>query len=75
MTRVLGVLKSTYYFFSGDPILLSGVLVAFVAAYVVGRTVPTSARQLVAGLVLVAVILLSLTVTLRRERGSRPRQA
>jgi hypothetical protein len=75
MTRVLGWLKAAYNFICGDWIVLTVVAVAFVAAYGITRAVPGPAsQQLVAGLVFVALIVLSLVATLGRERESARRK-
>jgi hypothetical protein len=75
MQRVLGALKATYNFFSGDPIILSIVAVAFVVAYALESWLAPGIRQLVAGLVFILLILLSIYLTLLRERRGRPRQS
>lgn len=72
MTQVVGALKATYNFFSGDPIVLSLVVVAFVVAYALEHFVPSN--QLLAGAVFVALILLSITLTLGRERAATRRK-
>jgi hypothetical protein len=69
MDRVLGAIKAAYYFFAGDAIVLAGVVLAFVAAYLL-ETLVRPPNQLVAGGVFVVLILLSITVTLGRERAS-----
>jgi hypothetical protein len=75
MSRILGALKAAYNFFAGDPIILSMVVIAFVAAFVLARALAASSRQLVTGLVFVALILLGLALTLARERAGRERQS
>ena len=72
MRRVIGALKATYKFFSGDAIVLGMVGVAFVVAYALERFL--GASQLVAGAVFVALLLLSITLTLGRERASARRK-
>jgi predicted lysophospholipase L1 biosynthesis ABC-type transport system permease subunit len=72
MRRVVGALKATYKFFSGDAIVLSMVIVAFVVAYALERFL--AGNQLVAGAVFVALILLGITLTLGRERASARRK-
>jgi hypothetical protein len=72
--RVLGALKAAYNFISGDPIVLAGVAVTFVLAAALEAVLPASARQLVSGAVFVALILLSLALTLERERAASARR-
>jgi hypothetical protein len=72
MRRVVGGLKATYNFFSGDAIVLSIVIAGFVVAYALERFLP--GNQLVAGAVFVALIVLSITLTLGRERASARRK-
>ncbi len=75
MNRILGVLNAAYRFFAGDAIILTAVVIAFVAAYLLEVTVAPSSRHLAAGAVLVALIVLGLIVTLARERAGRPRRS
>jgi hypothetical protein len=75
MSRILAVLKAPYNFFAGDAIILSGVVIAFVVAFILERALGASGRQLVTGVVFVALILLSLSVSLARERPERPRRS
>lgn len=72
MRRVVGVLKATYNFVSGDAIVLTVVAIAFVAAYFLERLTP--ANHLLAGGVFVALLLLGLVLTLGRERASARRK-
>lgn len=72
MRQAVGALKATYNFFSGDAIVLSLVIAAFVVAYALGRSLP--GNQLVTGGIFVALILLSITLTLGRERASARRK-
>ncbi|HEY7832548.1 MAG TPA: hypothetical protein VIG30_03180 [Ktedonobacterales bacterium] len=75
MDRVLGWLKAAYNFISGDWIVMLIVAVAFLAAWALTRVIPGPAgQQFVAGLVFVALIMLSLVVTLGRERESARRK-
>ncbi len=73
MDRVLGWLKAAYTFISGDPIVLGIVASAFVLAAILHASLPTGARNVVAGLVFLALIMLSLSATLARERNSARR--
>ncbi len=75
MSRILDALKATYNFFAGDPIILSVVAIAFVAAFILERTIAASSRHLVTSLVFVALILLGLTASLARERAGLPRRS
>lgn len=75
MNRVWGWLKAAYNFICGDWIVLTIVALAFLVAFWFERAVPGPAgQQLVAGLVFVALIVLSLVVTLGRERESARRK-
>ena len=72
MNRVLGALMATYNFFSGDAILLSATVLAFVIGLLLAH--PLNAPDAVVAVVFVAIIVASLFVTLRREIAGRPRQ-
>ena len=72
MNRVLGALKATYNFFSGDAILLSAAVLAFAVGWLLAH--PLNAPAAVVAVVFVAIIVASLFVTLRREIAGRPRQ-
>jgi hypothetical protein len=71
MDSILGALKATYNFFSGDAIVLTAVAVAFVVAYLLERLNPHN--QWAPGILFVVLILLGITVTLGRERASARR--
>ena len=74
MDRVLGWLKAAYNFISGDPIVLGMVAVAFVLVAILQATLPASpGRNVVSGIVFLALIMLSLIATLGRERNSARR--
>ncbi|HZC06926.1 MAG TPA: hypothetical protein VE338_14930 [Ktedonobacterales bacterium] len=72
MDRVIGAVKATYNFFSGDAILLSAAIVAFVLGLLLARVAQAS-NALVA-IVFIAIIVAGLIVTLAREIAGRPRQ-
>lgn len=72
MNRVLGALKATYNFFSGDAILLSAAIIAFVVGVLLVQ-VAHAPNALVAA-VFVLVIVAGLGATLGREVAGRPRQ-
>lgn len=72
MARALGWLKAAYNFISGDWIVLVIVLIAFAADYALLRALPD--QQLAAGVIFVALIVLSLVVTLGRERATARRK-
>lgn len=72
MERVLGAIKATYNFFSGDAILLSAAVVAFALCLVLAQ-VAHAPNPLVA-VIFVVIIVGGLFVTLRREIAGRPRQ-
>lgn len=72
MTRVLSAVKATYNFFSGDAILLSAAIIAFVVGLLLAQTL--HAPNALVGVVFVAIIVAGLAVTLGREIAGRPRQ-
>jgi hypothetical protein len=72
MDRILGALKATYNFFSGDAIVLTAVALAFVVAYLLEVLNPRN--QWAPGILFVVLILLGITVTLGRERASTRRK-
>jgi hypothetical protein len=72
MERVLGALKATYNFFSGDAILLTSAIVAFLLCLALVRL--ASAPNMLVAILFVVVIVAGLVITLRREIAGRPRQ-
>lgn len=72
MDRVVGALKATYNFFSGDAILLSAVIVAFLLGLLLIQALHAS--SLVVGVIFLVIIVGALFTTLRREVAGRPRQ-
>lgn len=79
MARVLGALKATYNFFSGDAILLSAAVIAFALGWLLAHLsllLPHTgdAPDAVVAVVFVGVIVLGLFTTLRREVAGRARQ-
>ena len=72
MNRVLGAVKATYNFFSGDAILLSAAIIAFVLGVLLARV--AKAPNALVAIVFVAIIVIGLFVTLAREIAGRPRQ-
>ncbi len=72
MDRVVGALKATYNFFSGDAILLSAVIVAFLLGLLLIQTMRAS--SLLVGAIFLVIIVGALAMTLRREIAGRPRQ-
>lgn len=74
MNQVLGWLKAAYNFISGDAIVLGIVVFAFVLTAMLEAVLPAGAgRNVVAGVVFLALIVLSLVTTLGRERESAKR--
>ena len=71
MNRVLGALKATYNFFSGDAILLSAAIIAFLLALLLARVV--GAPNALVAVLFVVIIIGGLVVTLGREIAGRPR--
>lgn len=72
MDRILGALKATYNFFSGDAIVLGMVAVAFIATYLLETFGPRDSW--LPGALFVVLILLGITLTLGRERASARRK-
>lgn len=72
MNRVLGAIKATYNFFSGDTILLSAATIAFVLGSLLVQM--AKAPNALVTIVFVAIIVIGLVLTLAREIASRPRQ-
>ena len=70
-TRILGALKATYMFFVGDAIILAVVAAAFIIAALL---LVAHSAQLAVGIVFIALILLSVTLTLGRERAATQRK-
>lgn len=75
MARVLGIAKATYMFFSGDAIILSFVVAAFVAAKLVEVFVPGGGKTIIMAVVFLVLIIASITLTLARERAGRVRRS
>ncbi|HEY7781970.1 MAG TPA: hypothetical protein VIC85_17395 [Ktedonobacterales bacterium] len=73
MASVLGFLKATFNFFSGDAIILSIVVVAFVAVWLIEAYLASASKNVIAAAVFIALILVSITLTLARERAGRAR--
>ena len=72
MNRITGAVKATYNFFAGDAILLVAVL----AAFVIGRLLVEAARasNALVAVIFVALIVGGLATTLGRELRGRPRR-
>ncbi|HEV7128583.1 MAG TPA: hypothetical protein VGN32_14230 [Ktedonobacterales bacterium] len=70
--RIMGALVATYNFFVGDAVILGVVAAAFVITALLVFVAHSS--QLLAGIVFVALILLSVTLTLGRERAATQRK-
>ena len=71
MTRVTGFAKAAYNFFAGDAIILTAVIVAFVAAALLVNA--AHAGNVLVAVVFIAVIVGGLALTLSREIAGRPR--
>jgi hypothetical protein len=71
MNRLLGALRATYNFFSGDAITLTATLIAFALCLLLARVfqAPTAA----VAIVFVMIIASGLIATLWREVAGRPR--
>lgn len=73
MQQIVGFLKATYNFFSGDAILLSAGVIAFAAGWALTHLAGGVPLTVVA-VVFVAVITAGLVITLNREIAGRARQ-
>lgn len=71
MNRLLGALKATYNFFSGDAITLTATIVAFIVCALLARV--AKAPTAVIAVVFIVIIVGSLVATLMREVTGRPR--
>lgn len=71
MQRVLNAIKATYNFFSGDAILLSATIAAFVFGLLLAKL---GAPNALVAIIFVAIIVGSLVTTLGREVAGRSRQ-
>ncbi len=71
MNRIAGAIKATSNFFAGDMIILLAVILAFILGALLVNVAQTP--NPVTAVVFVAFIVGGLVVTLRRERGDRPR--
>jgi hypothetical protein len=71
MNRLLGALKATYNFFSGDAITLTATIIAFIVCGLLAHFL--HAPSLVIALVLIGAVVGSLVATLLREVSGRPR--
>jgi hypothetical protein len=74
MNRLLGALKATYNFFSGDAITLTTTIIAFIVCGLLSGLIGhfMHAPSLVIALILIGAIVGSLIATLLREVGGRP---
>ena len=72
MERVMGAIKATYNFFSGDAILLSSAIIAFALGYVLANVAHASNPTV--AVLFVAIVVAGLAVSLNREIAGRPRQ-
>jgi hypothetical protein len=72
MERVLGALKATYNFFSGDAILLTAVIITFLLGLLLAQSL--HAPNALVAILFVLIVVAALVVTLRREIAGRPRQ-
>ena len=71
MSRITGAIKAAYNFFSGDAIILSAVIVAFILGALMAQAF--KAPNVVVALVFVAIIVAGLATTLSRELIGRKR--
>ncbi len=71
MQRVLGAIKATYNFFSGDAILLSATIIGFALGFALALV---KAPNALIAVLFVAIIVAGLAVTLGREIAGRTRQ-
>mgnify|MGYP001438361438 CR=1 FL=1 len=71
MNAITRALKAAYNFFAGDAIILSTVIGAFIAGYVLARRM--HAPNVLVAVVFIALIVGGLATTLGRELAGRPR--
>ncbi len=71
MNRVIGALKATYNFFSGDAITLTATLTAFALGLLLVGSL--HAPNVLVAVVFALVIVAGLVTTLWREVAGRPR--
>jgi hypothetical protein len=64
--QALGFIKAVYNFFVGDPVILAGVAIIFVALGIIIKTTVISAGPALA-VILVAGVIASLSLSLYRE--------
>ncbi len=70
MNRIVNVLKATYNFFVGDAILLAAVVVAFLLGTIILHVLTSpgfGARNVIAAVLLIAIVVAGLAATLGRE--------
>ncbi len=72
MAQVLGFLKATYNFFSGDAILLSAAVIAFALCWALTHV--AGAPLLLVAVIFIGIIVVGLVTTLSREIKGRPRR-
>ncbi len=72
MNRITKAAKAAYNFFAGDAIILTAVIVAFVAAGLLVNA--AHAPNVLSAVVFIALIVAGLATTLGREIAGRPRQ-
>lgn len=76
MNRIVNALKATYNFFVGDAILLAAVVIAFLLGTLVLHvlTAPNfDARNVLAAVLLIVIVVAGLATTLARELAGRDR--
>jgi membrane protein DedA with SNARE-associated domain len=71
MNQLVRAIRATYNFFAGDAIILTAVVVAFIAGAVLQSVAHLANVPL--AVVFVGVIVLGLVLTLARELRGRPR--
>jgi cobalamin biosynthesis protein CobD/CbiB len=71
MNRILGAIKATYNFFSGDAITLAATLIAFALSLFIARVL--QAPQALVAAVFIIILVAGLITTLSREIAGRPR--
>ncbi len=72
MRRITDAVMAVYNFFVGDPVILAGVAVTFVVVGLIARLNALSTARPALGGVVIAGVLASLALSLRRE--TRPKR-
>jgi hypothetical protein len=73
LNQIIGFPRAVYNFFVGDPVILTGVVAFFIViGLIAGHSQVGKNQPLVLGVVLIAGVILSLSLSLYRE--TRPKK-